>query len=65
MMNCIRCGEEFDKSNSNICGSCADDLRQEEEAMAMSAQAEAEADAMNREAYEEAQRENELDYRYL
>ena len=33
-MKCIRCGQEIylPHWNSNICGSCADDLRQEEDA---------------------------------
>ena len=31
-MRCIRCGQEFNQPNANVCGNCADDLRQEEEA---------------------------------
>ena len=47
--------------NSNICGSCADDLRQEADAMQDQSQV-ADIDyQMNKEAYEDAQRENRLD----
>ena len=61
-MKCVRCGQEIylPHWNSNICGSCADDLRQEEDA-AIGA-AEVEAEAMNRQAYEDEQRRDEADY---
>ena len=44
-MRCIRCGEEFEHPGTNVCGNCADDLRQEEEAKM--------AYALNRDACEE------------
>jgi len=69
-MRCIRCPQDIETdapANVVICGSCADDLRQEEEATTMAAEAEAEhiMFELNKEAYEEAQRENRLDYRYM
>ena len=64
-MKCKRCGQEIEADTSKgvvICGGCADDLRQEEEAelMAMSEQSKAEAEAQaNREAYEESESEDD------
>jgi hypothetical protein len=69
-MKCIRCGIEFNKSGTNICGSCADDLRQEEYAIAEAKIEETRtlADQMNREAYEERLADEQADsgqgYRY-
>ena len=65
-MKCKRCGQEIEADALDgivICGSCADDLRQEEEAemMAIQAQDKAIAEQMNGEAYEDAMRENRLD----
>ena len=53
-MKCIRCGQEFDLPSASVCGTCADDLRQEDAA--------AEEEAVNisreldREAYEDTLR---------
>jgi len=69
MRQCIRCGQEIYLPHweSNVCGSCADELRPEEDAM--TAQAEAEDDAIGRAAYEEAQHDAHFDtgngYRYI
>ena len=59
MKICARCGKEFDPpdSNTDVCGDCADDLRQEELAEQDRLTAEAIADQMNREAYEEEKAE--------
>jgi ribosome-binding protein aMBF1 (putative translation factor) len=72
-MKCKRCGKDIEPNapvGVTICGSCADDLRQEEEAMIASAQAEAEAQmAAGREAYEEEMHMEQMDtaegYRYI
>ena len=73
-MRCIRCPQDIETdapANVVICGSCADDLRQEEEAeiMAIQAQDKAIAEQMNREAYEDAQHDEQYDsgngYRYI
>ena len=58
-MKCIRCGEEFNYPGSNICGNCADDLRDKELAYAMAADYEAEQhgdDDIACQQYEEAER---------
>jgi hypothetical protein len=66
-MKCIRCEKDIENNapaNVVICGSCADDLRQDEEAERMSL-----ANEANREAYEEAQHDTHFDdgngYRYI
>jgi len=60
-MKCKRCDQEIEADapeGVEVCGNCADDLRQEE----------AEAQA-NREAYEESERESRIDtgggWRYI
>jgi len=68
-MNCTRCGQEIEIDaplGVVICGSCADDLRAEEDAIAMSTQAEDEAiaEALNKDAYEDTLRRGESDYRF-
>jgi len=63
-MKCKRCEQDIEVDappNVNICGSCADDLRQEEEHGIMVAQEEALTDRMNREAYEESEQERHFD----
>jgi len=69
-MKCIRCGQDIEAdapADVVICGSCADDLRAEGDAMVGAA--EVEAEAMNKEAYEEAQYDKQYDsgngYRYI
>ena len=69
-MKCKRCGKDIEAdapNNVDVCGSCADDLRQEEEYQIMVAQEEAKADQMDKDAYEEEIREQqqESEYRYL
>ena len=53
-MKCVRCGQEFGLIVTNVCGTCADDLRQEDAA------AEEEnaniSRELDREAYEDALR---------
>lgn len=46
MRYCVRCGFPFepptsDDTKTNVCGNCADDLRQEEDAESMAAEEEA------------------------
>ena len=53
-MKCVRCGQEFDMPNTNICGTCADDLRADEESEIMIAQAS--DDELTRQEYEDAER---------
>ena len=64
-MKCIGCGQDIEADapeGVNICGSCADDIRQEEEAEHLYYQLEAEAEARaNKEAYEEAVAEEQFD----
>jgi len=69
-MKCKRCKQDIENDapeGVTICGSCADDLRAEEDAMIGAA--EVEAEAMNREAYEEAMQDEQRDtargYRYV
>ena len=73
-MRCIRCPQNIETdapANVVICGSCADDLRQEEDATTMAAETEAEhiMFEMNKEAYEDAQHDAQYDsgngYRYI
>jgi len=76
-MKCIRCGQEIylPHWNSNVCGSCADDLRAEEDAEMGAIQAqdkarqEQEAYQANKDAYEESERDRHFDdgngYRYI
>lgn len=52
-MKCLRCGQEFELPNpddkkTNVCGSCADELRAEDDAMVAQAEAEAEFEARAR-----------------
>ena len=59
-MKCAKCGQEFDMPNTNICGTCADELRDEENAQIAMAQAEDEALArqeVEKEEHERAQEE--------
>ena len=70
LMKCLRCDRDIEDdapANVVICGSCADDLRQEEQAMMDTLEAEGIADQMNREAYEDSlrQRQGESEYRYI
>ena len=65
-MKCIKCNQDIEPgapANVKICGSCADGLRQEEEAATMAAQAESEHIVFetNKEAYEETLREEQFD----
>ena len=63
-MKCKRCEQDIEADapeGVNICGSCADDLRQEDEYYAFIAQQESINDQMNREAYEESLREEQFD----
>ena len=68
-MKCIRCEQDFEMPNANVCGSCADDLRQEEDAKLGEIEAADITDQMNREAYEEAmedaQRDTAEGYRHI
>jgi len=71
-MKCIRCGQDIENDapkGVTICGSCADDLRQEEEYQIMVAQEESINDQRNREAYEDAMKDEQRDtaqgYRYV
>lgn len=44
-MRCLRCGAEFETlGNDNVCGTCADDLRDEEDARWADAMFEAEVE---------------------
>jgi len=47
-IKCKRCGQEFEPPDDkvNICGSCADDLRAEQDAYCEQAKAKAEAEAI-------------------
>ena len=70
-MKCKRCNKDIEldaPKDVRICGSCADDLRQEEAYQAFTAEQESINDQMNREAYEESERERHFDdgngYRY-
>lgn len=59
MSKCLRCGQEFEppaSGDSEICGSCADELRAEQDAYAAQAEAEAEAEALAQWEVEEAER---------
>jgi len=64
-MKCSRCGNEIEAdapANAVICGSCADDLRQEEEAEIMAEQDKAKAEGeAGREAYEESLANERMD----
>lgn len=76
-MKCIRCGQDIEAdapANVVICGSCADDLRAEQDALEGAAMAEAEDKAkqeyeQNRQAYEDEERAQHFDdggdYRYV
>ena len=71
-MKCRKCGQEIEANAPSgvvICGSCADDLRQEEKYQAFIAEQESINDQMNKEAYEESLREEHFDtgggYRYI
>ena len=58
-MKCIRCEQEFEHPDTNVCGSCADELRQEEATLIDQAESDKIELEMNKAAYEEAQREND------
>jgi len=67
-MKCKRCDQDIETNappNVVICGSCADDLRQEEEAMITQLEAESINDQMDKEAYEEEMQRQESEYRFL
>jgi len=74
-MKCLRCGKDIENNapeGVTICGSCADDLRQEDDAEIMAAQAKAEYEAQMaeaRESYEEEMHFEQMDtaegYRYI
>lgn len=52
-MKCISCGEYFNCPGSNICGNCADDLRDEEFTNILTTEA---ADDIAKWQYEDAER---------
>ena len=63
-MKCIRCNQDIESdapANVKICGSCADDLRQEEKAMVTQLEAADIEFQINKEAYEETLREEQFD----
>ena len=67
-MKCKRCNQDIEADapiGVVTCGSCADYLRQEEDAQEMAAEFEEIEYAMNKEAYEESQREGESVYRFM
>ena len=67
MTKCLRCGKEIEPdapADAVVCGNCADDCREEEAAIQAEVEASASEDIafeMDKEAYEDAQRERQAE----